>query len=107
MVPAAAAANLHVMHGEFFAYPRHPGQFRGASRGSRCRTQPISEDPGHHRQLFFSADRAADVGGFAVKLRGAKQVGVSVTYLADSDPSRVDVGEDRPAPERKVDQLPL
>ncbi len=42
-----------------------------------------------------------------MKLRGAQQVGVGIAYLADSDPPRVDVGKERLAPKREVDQLPL
>lgn len=107
MIPAAGPAYLDDMHRELLASLGEAHQLlRCASRSSH-RPEAVAVDPGYEGELFFPADRARDLAPPTVELRRTQQIGICITYLGDIDPARIDVSQQRPAPERVVDYLPL
>lgn len=107
MVPAARATYLDDMHREFFVRLCHPNQFLGCARRPGRLAEPIAEHPRNQRQLLFPADRAGCLTAPAVELRGPEQIRIRVAHLRDTDPPRVHIGKQGPAPERIVHHLPL
>ncbi len=107
MVPAASPAHLDHMDRELLASLGEPEQFlRGASR-ARYRAEAVAVDPGYECELFFPADRACDLAPPTVEFRRTQQIWIRITHLGDIDTARIDVSQQRPAPERIVDHLPL
>ena len=107
MVPAATAADLDDVHRELLAGLGQPDEFLRCASRARDRSEAVSVDPGHERQLLFAADRTRDLAPPAVELRRPQQVWVGVAHFGDVDTARIDVGQQRSAPKRVVDHLPL
>ncbi len=107
MIPAAGPAYLDDMHRELLASLGEAHQLLGCASRSSHRPEAVAVDPGYEGELFFPADRARDLAPPTVELRRTQQIGICITYLGDIDPARIDVSQQRPAPERVVDYLPL
>lgn len=107
MIPAACPAHLDHVNREFLSGLGQAYQLFRAARGTRDRPEAVAVDPGYEGELFLPADRACDLAPPAVKFGRTQQVGISVTYLGDIDTARIDVSQQRLAPERIVDHLPL
>jgi hypothetical protein len=67
----------------------------------------VAEDPRDLAQALLAADRAGAIGGLTVKTCCSEQVRAGVAHLGDTDPTGVDVCEQRTALQRVVDHLPL
>jgi hypothetical protein len=107
MIPAAAPAYLDDMNRELFASLGQAYQFLWCASRTCHLSKAVAVDPGYERELFFPADRACDLAPPTVELRRTQQVGIRITHLGDIDTARIDVSQQRPAPERIVDHLPL
>ncbi len=107
MIPAAGPAHLDDMNRELFSGLGQAHQLFRAARRTRDRPQAVAVDPGYESELFLPADRACDLAPPAVKFGRTQQVGIGVTYLGDIDTARIDVSQQRLAPERIVHHLPL
>ena len=107
MIPAAGAAYLHHVYGELVVAGSQQDQFLSCSRRPRHSTEMVAEDPRHQRQLFLAADRAHHRTGLPMEFRGTQQVGVGVADLRDAGASRIDLGQQGPAPKRVVHHLSL
>ncbi len=107
MIPAAGPAYLDDMYRELFASLGEAHQLLGRASRSGDRPEPVAEDPGYEGQLFFPADGACDLAPPTVELRRTQEIRICITHLGDIDPARIDVSQQRPAPEGVVDNLPL
>lgn len=107
MIPAAGPAHLDDMNRELFSGLGQAHQLFRAARRTRDRPQAVAVDPGYESELFLPADRACDLAPPTVKFGRTQQVGIGVTYLGDIDTARIDVSQQRLAPERIVHHLPL
>src|SRR5699024_2225844 len=81
MVPAAGAADLHLMHGELLLHRRKAFQLLDGTGGAGHPPQPLTEDPGYECQRLLAADGADDLAHPAVESRRAQQVRAGVADL--------------------------
>ncbi len=107
MIPAAGTAHLHDVHREFLAGLGQPDQLLGRAGRTRDRSQPLAVDPRYEGELLLPADRACDLTPTPMKFGRPQQIRIRVAHLRDIHPSRVHVGQQRPAPKRVVHYLPL
>lgn len=107
MIPAAGPAYLDDMNREFFARLGESRELLGCASRSGDRPEAVTEDPGYEGQLFLPADGACDLAPPAVELRRTQEIRIRITHLGDIDPARIDVSQQRLAPQGVVDNLPL
>ncbi len=107
MVPTTAPAHLDYVYRELFASLGQPDQFLGGSGRARDRSQTLAVDPRYESQLLPPADRACDLAPPPVEFGRPQQVRIRIAHFGDRHSARIDIGEQRPAPERIVDYLPL
>ena len=107
MIPAAGAAYLHHVYGEFVKAGREQDKLLCGACGTRHGAQVVTEHPRHQGELLLAADRAHHRAGLAVELGGPQQIRVGVANLRDPGASRVHLGQQGPPPQGVVHYLSL
>lgn len=93
MIPAAGPAYLDDMNREFRTRLGETRQLLGGTSGPGCRPELVAVDPGYECQLLFPADGTRNLAPPAVEFGRTQEVGICITYLGDTDPPRVHVGQ--------------